>query len=312
EEHAPVHEAVGDRALAHPEALILDRMRHRASHAAVEKRGDIGLLELFRIEPDELQPPQILAIDGGEEGPGPLGSDEDVAKCLELVVILREVADAQINRHRPIDVPLAADLDAQQVAHRAGEAVAADEIGAAQRLALIGAHVAQDRGDALAILNEAFELRAMAKYDLREAPRVILENRVEPSLGTGHRPLGAESRGNLFRKRGRLHPPELIALHIGDEGAVEAMLERKAPIAHRVGDAELAAKLHGSDAHLEHLRRADLVFVLLDEQRAHAASAQIAREREPNRAASGDQYRHIDAHSPPPPPDKNEARQRLY
>ena len=68
-----VHEAVGDGALAHPQSLVLDRIRHIAAHAAADEGRDIHALEMIGVQVDELQPPQILAIDDRQERPGPSG-----------------------------------------------------------------------------------------------------------------------------------------------------------------------------------------------------------------------------------------------
>jgi hypothetical protein len=61
------------------------------------------------------------------------------------------------------------------------------------------------------------------------------------------------------------------------------------------GNAELAAELHGADAHFEHLRRAEPVLVALDQHRRDAAPAEIGGERQADRATADDQHRRIGA-----------------
>ena len=94
-------------------------------------------------------------------------------------------------------------------------------------------------------------------------------------------------------ERRRAHTAELVALHIGDEDAVERPVERKAPVANLVDNAELAAELHRADADLQHLGGAELVLALLDQQRGNAAPAEIGGERKPDRPAAGDQNRRL-------------------
>ena len=113
---------------AHPQILVLDRIGEIAAHAAAHQCRDVGVLQPGLVEVDELQPPQILAIHDREKRPRPLGPDEDVAERLPLVVLRGQIGNPQIDRHRPVDMRLAADFDAEQFAYRAGETVAADKI----------------------------------------------------------------------------------------------------------------------------------------------------------------------------------------
>ena len=103
EEHAAIHEAVGDRALSHPEVLVLDRVGDVAAHEAAHQRRDVGVLQPALVEIDELKPPQILAVDDREKRPRAFRPDEDVAKRLALVVLRgqsRECADRSSSTSR--------------------------------------------------------------------------------------------------------------------------------------------------------------------------------------------------------------------
>ena len=98
QEHAAIHEAVGHGALAHPEILVLDRVGDVAAHAAAHQRGDVGVLQPAFVEIDELEPPQILAVDDREKRPRSLRPDEDVAERLALVVLRVQIGNAEIDR----------------------------------------------------------------------------------------------------------------------------------------------------------------------------------------------------------------------
>ena len=86
-----------------------------------------------------------------------------------------------------------------------------------------------------------------------------------------------------------LHAAELVAFHGHDEYAVDRVIEGKSPISHLLGDPELAAKFHGPDADLQHLRRADLVVALFDEGGLDATSAQVRRKSQADRAPANNQ-----------------------
>ena len=143
EEHAAVAEAVGDGALAHPHALVLDRIGDVAADAAAHQRRDVQALQAGLVDIDELQPPQLLAVDDREKRPGPFRADEHVAERLLLVAGGEQIRDAQIDGHRPVEMRLAANGDAEQLAHGAGKAVAADQIAGAHGLGRAGALIAQ-------------------------------------------------------------------------------------------------------------------------------------------------------------------------
>ena len=110
EKDAAVHEAVGDRALSHPQILVLDSVGNVAAHAAPHQRGDVGFVQALFVEIDKLQPPEVLAVHNRQKRPGALGPDEHVAKGSPLVVLRMKIGNAQIDGHRPVDVQRAADL----------------------------------------------------------------------------------------------------------------------------------------------------------------------------------------------------------
>ena len=186
---------------------------------------------------------------------------------------------------------LAANGDAEQLAHDAGEAVATDQIAGTHGVDRAGAAIAQARDHAAFVLHEALEGHLVSQRDPRIRARAILQDRVEPGLRARPPALRAEQGISRHAERRRAHASDLVAGKIGDEGAVERPVERETPVAHLFGDAELPAELHGADAHLEHLGGAELVRVALDQHRRDAAPAEIGGEREPDRAAACDQHR---------------------
>ena len=266
-----------------------------AAHAAAHQRRDVHALQAPGIDIDELQTPQILAVDDRQERPGPFRADEHVAERLFLVAEGEQIRDAQIDGHRPVEMRLAADRDPEPFAHRAGKAVAADQIARAQGLGRPAALIPERRSHAVGVLGEVLERHLVAQRDLRMRARAILQDRVEPGLRARPAALRAERRVGRDAERRRAHPSDLVAGKVGDEGAVERPVEREAPVAHLLGDAELAAELHGADAHFEHLRRAEPVLVALDQHRRDAAPAEIGGKRQTDRATADDQHRRVGA-----------------
>src|SRR5262249_25754535 len=94
--------------------------------------------------------------------------------------------------------------------------------------------------------------------------------------------------------------PELVAVEPGDVDAVLGMIAGIGRLAHPVRDAPAAAEFHGARADDVHLRLLDCAVGLLDQRAGHAAPAELAREREPDRARADDQDRRPLGHVIPP------------
>jgi len=128
EKNPSVHEAVGHGALPRPEVLVLDRISDVAAQAPPHQCVDVGPVQPILGEIDELKAPKVFSIDDREHRPGALGTDEDITERFTFVVLGIEVGNSQIDRHCPVNQRLAAHLYAEQIAHRAGNPLAADEI----------------------------------------------------------------------------------------------------------------------------------------------------------------------------------------
>src|SRR5262249_13255595 len=128
EKHATVGKAVSHRPLAHPQDLVLDRVRYVASQAPPDQPMDVCLLQRCSIGADVLQAPQVLSVDGGDERPTALRADEHVAKGFALVVMRGQISNPKISVHGPVNVSLAADGNPEQFPDGALKAIAADEV----------------------------------------------------------------------------------------------------------------------------------------------------------------------------------------
>ena len=210
--------------------------------------------------------------------PGPFRADEHVTEGLAPCREGAKIGNAQIDVHRPVDVGLAANRRCRAVRAPCWQTRRNRPDSRRARSRPRRCAIAQRRGDAGLVLHEAFELDLVAKGDVRKRARAILQDRVEPGLRARPPALRAEHGIGALAERRRADASDLVALHVGDEGAVERPVERETPVAHLFGDAELPAELHGADAHFEHLGGAELVLVALDQ---HAATP-----RRPRSAAS--------------------------
>src|SRR5262249_28042938 len=99
EEHATVHKPVGDRSFAYPEILVLDRVSDLATHETTHQGWDVSVLKAALVEIDQLQSPQILAVDDRQERPRTLRPDKHVAKCFSLIVLGMKVRNPEIDGH---------------------------------------------------------------------------------------------------------------------------------------------------------------------------------------------------------------------
>src|SRR3954463_14986927 len=293
EKHPSVHEPVGDRHLAYPDDLVLDRVVHGAAEAAAHHGVDVDLVHAVVVVTGRLQAKEILAVDQRKEGPRALRADEHIAPRLLRAVQGEELGNAQVDVHRHIDLLAAANLDTEQLAHAALRAVAADEVRGADAVAaaaLAVDHVSEHR---FFVLHEGFELGLIAQLVRSERARAPLQDRIEPGLRTRLRALGTEARCRVCAERRCAQPAELIAVEVGDEHAVQVELLRETPVAHFIGHAEAPAELHRAHADLEHPRAAHLVGPPLDQQGLDAEASQVRGEREPDGPGTHDQDRHM-------------------
>src|SRR5262249_4661973 len=112
---------------------------------------------------------------------------------------------------------LTADLDPEELAHRAGEAVAADKVASPHRLRAAALPVQQRCHYAAAVLRKVRQLDAMPDDDVRKRARVFVQDRIEPGLWAWHAPLGADWQMRQVFQGRYADAAELVALHVGDE-----------------------------------------------------------------------------------------------
>src|SRR5262249_29319085 len=105
---------------------------------------------------------------------------------------------------------LAADVDAEEVAHRRGKSIAADQIVGAHGLGLAIALIDEGSGNAGRILLKTCEHDLVTDRDRRERPRAVLQDRIEPGLRAHEAALGTEGRVAAFVERRHPDAPDLV------------------------------------------------------------------------------------------------------
>ena len=131
-------------------------------------------------------------------------------------------------------------------------------------------------GDAVAVVLERLEPRAMAQPHRGRGLRELPQDRIEPHLRAGLQPHRAVGLRPLLRARRPAHAADLVAGEARDEHHVERIVGRERAIEHLIGDAPAPAEFHGADVHLVHLRRGDGAVGLLDQ---FAARRRASRDR---------------------------------
>src|SRR5438105_290040 len=141
--------------------------------------------------------------------------------------------------------------------------------------------------DAGGVFGKARELGEVAPRHVREAGRKARQHRIEKILRAAFALLWALRRRLLLTRRGERLPAEFVAVdEARDPGVVLRVIAVVAGFLHGTHDAPAPAELHGADMDDVHLRLGDTAVGLLDQRAGHAAPAEVAREREPDRAGA--------------------------
>ena len=127
-----------------------------------------------------------------------VGVDEIVVPPPAGDDLLVEIVGAEDHLHQLADAPLAFQLDAGLLAHRAGAAVAAHEIAAAQLLRHAGSGARLHR-HALVVLGEVLQPAAVAHGDVGRRLRHLLQERLQ--LVLRHQLIGLQQQGAVRSSR---------------------------------------------------------------------------------------------------------------
>src|SRR6185437_7119595 len=291
---AALAEFLGDQRAAYPGQYAQNLVVEIEAGDAADHGADIGFAMGFLVgSADDRQPPLIAAIDRDDGREGPFGADEDMAIGLALVVHLDEIGAAENDVGRIGQNAAAAHADAENVAHAARPAVAADEIARADGLALTALHRFELGADAVRILGKAEKLGAIPYlHMLRHRAAPLQQDGIEHVLRATLAVLRALRRGHLVLHRREAFAPQLVAVERGEIHVVLRIIARIGRMLDRIDQPPAAAELHRPEADEIHARLIDRSVALLDDEAAPAAPTQIARQRQPYRAGADDQNRH--------------------
>src|SRR5207249_3111061 len=192
-------------------------------------------------------------------------------------------------------VVLAAQLDAELLAHHAPAAVAAHHIRRADRAAR-AVRVLHARGDPGFVLGKRLEPAAVAYRHRRQPLGDRLQQRLQRVLRDelvrfqGHAPVAAGAdlgARPLHRRVGQVQEWGLGQRQ--DDEHVHRNVVAQAGGADLVDDSHAPEDFHGARIASLHLRQELRRFVLLDQRAAHAAPAEIDGERKTDRTAADDE-----------------------
>jgi hypothetical protein len=190
---------------------------------------------------------------------------------------------------------LAAVADGEAAADHALAAVAADEIGACQRLAPPRSDMLDLGGDLVAVIDKAAALPAIAQLDRGQRPQVGVKMAFDIHLVAAEQRLGLliGDRGGAHARhlRGlrRLHQPRQLPTGKGGEIAdVGGVIVQHAEAADRRGDAEPAVMLHGPRVLGAALGVKARVRAGVHHHRAHAQRLEVHRQHHPHRPTADD------------------------
>ena len=225
-----------------------------------------------------------------------VGVDEIVVPPLAGDDLPVELVGAEDHLHQLADAPLAFQLDAGLLAHRAGAAVAADEIAAAQLLARAGSGAGLHR-HALVVLDEILQPAAVAHGDVGRRLRHLLQERLQ--LVLRHQLIRLQQAGAVrtlgdllaaLRHRGIFQHRDRRIAEPGGQEHVHRVVGRITQRPHPIGDADAAIELHGARVRAVHLRIGQRGRAALDQQAAHAAPAKVDGQRQADRPGAGNDH----------------------
>ena len=238
---------------------------------------------------DDRHAEAVAAVDRHDRQPGAFRPDEDEAIALALVVQRVEVRAAEDHVGGVGERRMPAHRNAERLAHERRAAVGADHVVGGDLARLAGHRVAHGGGDMRALILEADQLGVVLERDARKLGRPLLDDGIEHVLRHALALLRALLRQRLEAAAGEFLAAELVAGERLEPDIVLRIVGRIRRVAHAVGDAPAAAELHGAHADEVHLRMVDAAFGLLDQRAGDAAPAEIAGQREPDRAGADDE-----------------------
>ena len=298
DQHAAVGEAPGDQLAPRPRhdrqdvvvEVAADREADGVAHRRFVRRAELAAAA------DDREAPLVAAVDGDDGRPGALDAEQDEPVARPQFVQRLEIGAAEDHVGGVGKRRVAVHADAGLAAHRAAGAVASHEIARADAELPVGPQVVDLRGHAVGVLHEAGEPVAVVERDGAERPGEAAQHRIEHVLRAALAPLRA-----LRRRAGVVHAGQFIAPDLPAFGEAAGDVDIVLRIVARIGtgldvgdDAPATAEFHGADADQVLARLVDRAVGLLDHRARHAAPAEIAGERQPDRAGADDQHRRLD------------------
>ncbi len=288
-----VAERLGHLLAALPRHGREDLVVEAPADGALYGAADLGLVEDAAVgaRADDRHPPRVASVDRNDRRPRPLGADEDETVARPLVVQGFEAAAAKDDVGGEGERRVSGHRRAERRAHRARCAVATDEELRFQLRAASAAGV-EDLGDhAVGRSTQTLEACVVTQPHRLVRSREAAQDRVEHVLRAPLALLRA-----LRRRHGRVHVGDRVAADLPAFGQAACDIDVVLRIVAVVGrgfdiadDPPAAAELHGARADQILPRLVDGAVGLLDQQAGPAAPAEIAGEREADRAAADDQ-----------------------
>src|SRR5579883_598324 len=279
--------AFGDEIAALP-ARYRERLMGEvaAGHFAQER---VGVFRAGRIV-EHGEPPQLPAVDGDELRPAAALVDQPIEPCPALVVKVRERRRAEVDVDAARDHAEPAELNPEALAHNAGGAVAADQIGGANALGCAARHVGNLQRDAGFILVKGLKRRQVADLDVAKGRDPRREDRIEIDLRARAGGLGGDITLVALSIGGNLHAPQLASGECVEIDEVARMALGPHSVAHRVRHAPAPAELHVARADHALLGHGDGPVALLDQETFDPAHPELAGKPQADRPGAGDDY----------------------
>ena len=178
--------------------------------------------------------------------------------------------------------------DVELLAHRAGAAVAADQIAGLYRFQLAGLQVPDRGGHAIVMFGEIDQLGFIAQAGQSGTLGKATQYRIEEILRAALALLRALRRAFFGGYRGKRFAPEFVAVQSGHPGAVLRIVAVIAGTLDPGHDAPAPAIFHGADADHIHFRLADHAVGLFNQNARNAAPAKVAGQRQADRSGASD------------------------
>src|SRR5438132_3913398 len=226
EKSTPLLVMVRDHAVACPRPHLQKLERNIFAESVAEFFRRIERIQLFLSNSANIQPPQIVPIDGGN---GALRlTVDDLVHHRRTVRRQRQDRRAEENGDVHSLGKHSLQLDPQLLAHGTPSTITADHVIRFHRFALPGLYVSNIRDHIFAVLAVRLERSSVTNFDARQGAYVFVEYGIEVGFGNPQPSFRTVRRTRIWITIGRMiKTGDFISVYARDENVITRIRSRK-------------------------------------------------------------------------------------